>query len=118
MDRHGHCFVIPCFHEQVFSSCSVDKSIRVWDARASPAKACMLTTENAHDSDVNVLNWNKNEPYLVSGGDDGVIKVWDLRQFQVYISYWQFDKFNQNLSHHQTKCQSIIFSSFKTILTN
>jgi ribosome assembly protein RRB1 len=34
-----------------------------------------------HTSNVNVINWNRNEPFLLSGGDDGQLKIWDLRLF-------------------------------------
>lgn len=43
----------------------------------------MLTTAAAHDGDVNVIHWSRREPFLLSGGDDGALRVWDLRQFKV-----------------------------------
>uniref|UniRef100_A0A8C3HC20 Glutamate-rich WD repeat-containing protein 1 n=1 Tax=Chrysemys picta bellii TaxID=8478 RepID=A0A8C3HC20_CHRPI len=64
----------------VFASCSADGSIRVWDVRAAPGRAF----------DVNVISWNRHEPFLLSGGDDGALRVWDLRLFQVSTSVATF----------------------------
>ena len=50
----------------VLVSCSVDKSIRIWDCRAAPSKACMLTAEKCYESDVNAISWNRNEPLMAS----------------------------------------------------
>ncbi|KAG8734574.1 ribosome biosynthesis protein rrb1 [Ceratobasidium sp. 414] len=66
----------------VFASCSSDKSVRVWDVRAKGRRNAVQIAR-AHDSDVNVMSWNRGTSYLlVTGGDEGGIKVWDLRNLK------------------------------------
>ena len=70
--------------QQVFASCSVDRTIRIWNTQQKAARANVLTIPEAHSRDINVINWNSTEKHLLaSGGDDGIIKIWDLRMFQV-----------------------------------
>ena len=66
----------------VFASCSADRSVRVWDVRVKNRKSVTGITQ-AHDEDVNVISWNTGVEYLLcSGGDEGGIKVWDLRNLK------------------------------------
>ena len=63
----------------MFTSCSSDGSIKVWDVRT--ASRCAISI-NAHDVDINALSWNRCEQHLlVSGADDGRFRIWDLRTF-------------------------------------
>eukprot|EP01113_Clastostelium_recurvatum_P046850 TRINITY_DN826_c1_g1_i3.p1 TRINITY_DN826_c1_g1~~TRINITY_DN826_c1_g1_i3.p1 ORF type:complete len:338 (-),score=81.32 TRINITY_DN826_c1_g1_i3:37-1050(-) len=67
--------------QDVFSSCSVDQHIRFWDTRV-PERRPRLSA-HAHNSDINVISWNHKVGYLlVSGDDDGIIRIWDLRNFK------------------------------------
>lgn len=67
----------------VFASCSVDRTLRIWNTQQKPSKANVLTVPEAHSRDINVINWNPIEKHLLaSGGDDGIIKIWDLRMFR------------------------------------
>ncbi|PSN33443.1 Glutamate-rich WD repeat-containing protein 1 [Blattella germanica] len=56
--------------------------IRIWDTRARPNKACMLTANDAHESDVNpvtTVEWHPSEASVfASGGADDQIALWDL----------------------------------------
>jgi ribosome assembly protein RRB1 len=76
----------------VFASCSADRSIRIWDVRVKGRKSAMAV-EGAHENDVNVISWNKlaSASYLlVSGGDEGGIKVWDLRGWNKSVTLAEY----------------------------
>lgn len=67
--------------KEVFASCSVDTTVKIWDSRADVRKA--MITVKAHKSDVNTLSWNKKVPYLLAtGSDDCSFCIWDLRNFK------------------------------------
>eukprot|EP01088_Endostelium_zonatum_P018304 TRINITY_DN5823_c0_g1_i1.p1 TRINITY_DN5823_c0_g1~~TRINITY_DN5823_c0_g1_i1.p1 ORF type:complete len:542 (-),score=156.98 TRINITY_DN5823_c0_g1_i1:32-1657(-) len=66
--------------ENVFASCSADKTIKIWDGRNRTRSAMSIV---AHDCDVNVISWSKQSDFLVaSGADDGSFNIWDLRNFK------------------------------------
>ena len=62
----------------VLATCSVDRTIKLWDLRATQQK-CQMSWQ-AHDCDVNVMSWNTDTKFLLASGDDrGEFKIWDLR---------------------------------------
>ncbi|KAJ6231090.1 glutamate-rich wd repeat-containing protein [Anaeramoeba flamelloides] len=89
----------------VFASCSVDRSIKIWDSRA---KKCGLEIPNAHDSDVNVISWNKiSDNLIASGGDDGIFKIWDLAKIDQELKSFQLEKKKQKRKNHNLQKPSI-----------
>jgi ribosome assembly protein RRB1 len=61
----------------VFASCSVDKTIAIWDIRKGK-KPCIQI--QAHNSDVNVISWNQLASSMIASGcDDGSFSIRDLR---------------------------------------
>ncbi|KAL0052504.1 hypothetical protein WJX82_003231 [Trebouxia sp. C0006] len=63
----------------VFASCSVDHSLRIWDTRE---RSRSMLSVNASDTDMNVISWNRMTSYILASGDEkGVLRVWDLRNF-------------------------------------
>jgi ribosome assembly protein RRB1 len=93
----------------VFASCSADRTVRVWDIRAKGRKS--VVSVEAHSEDVNVISWNKGVDYLLlSGGDEGGLKVWDLRMFKQYvpspIHYVLIDEQERNASSRFLMAQS------------
>ena len=67
--------------EHVLATCSVDRTIKLWDLRATKMKCQMSFT--AHDCDVNVMSWNTKTKFLLASGDDkGEFKIWDLRMLE------------------------------------
>ncbi|VWU48596.1 ribosome assembly protein RRB1, putative [Hepatocystis sp. ex Piliocolobus tephrosceles] len=101
----------------IFAMCSSDKSIKIIDIRnlknqvvtnsnnnnsntnnsntnnSNTNNGTVITINNAHSSDVNVISWNSNGEYLLaSGGDDGLVKIWDIRSASTHVAELNFHK--------------------------
>ena len=55
---------------------SVDKTVRVWDARAKKGQAFLF---KGHSDAVTTLRWGEGGRSLVTGSKDKTIRIWDTR---------------------------------------
>ncbi|MCQ2821527.1 MAG: WD40 repeat domain-containing protein, partial [archaeon] len=59
----------------LYSSCSIDSSIKIWDTEKGENKGELL----GHIGDVNSLVWSHDGSYFASSGEDKTIRFWDLK---------------------------------------
>eukprot|EP00123_Amoebidium_parasiticum_P009176 comp19305_c0_seq1/m.22166 comp19305_c0_seq1/g.22166 ORF comp19305_c0_seq1/g.22166 comp19305_c0_seq1/m.22166 type:complete len:898 (-) comp19305_c0_seq1:632-3325(-) len=77
---HGHFVMMVVFNPKdtnTFASASLDRTIKVWQL-GSPTPNFTL---EGHEKGVNCVDYYQGgeKPYLISGGDDGNVKVWDYQ---------------------------------------
>jgi WD40 repeat protein len=80
----GHLFIVSCLafkpdDPNILVSGSFDKTLKIWDL----SRAACLSTVNAHSDCVNAVSWSTCGKWLVSGGDDKKINIYDAQTFQV-----------------------------------
>ena len=65
--------------KQHFVTCSMDKSIKVWDSKTFKLLKVIDKARHAgHGTSVNKLLWMEHEETLVSCSDDRTISLWDI----------------------------------------
>jgi WD40 repeat protein len=63
----------------LFATCSMDKSIKVWDADTFRLLKVIDRARHAgHGTSVNKLLWSPYHQQLVSASDDRLISVWEI----------------------------------------
>jgi WD40 repeat protein len=61
------------------ASAGGDDALCVYDVGANLVPVLLARQEHAHEQDVNCVRWNPARTgVLVSGGDDGAVRVWRL----------------------------------------
>jgi coatomer subunit beta' len=59
---------------QMLASCSLDTTVKVWNMNFLKSQI----TLTGHEQGVNCVEYFKGDkPYILSGGDDKMIKIWD-----------------------------------------
>lgn len=76
----------------MFASASLDRTIKIWTI-ATPGKGGAKPSANysliGHQAGVNCIDFcaSFDRPHLVSGGDDGHVKVWDYQTKQCLFTF-------------------------------
>jgi len=66
--------------QRLFASCSMDKSIKIWDATTFQLLKVIDRARHAgHGTSINKLLWTSFNNQLISASDDRRISVWDIK---------------------------------------
>lgn len=57
--------------DSMIASCSTDKSINIWDMRSGR----LVQHYDAHKDAINAIEFHPNGNYMISAGNDGLLKV-------------------------------------------
>jgi guanine nucleotide-binding protein G(I)/G(S)/G(T) subunit beta-1 len=79
-------------NSSLFCSGSVDATVKIWDIRTSEKYVGNFAY---HQADVNTVNWYADMKAVLSGSDDGSVRLLDMRSFRQLNEYINVD--NQSL---------------------
>eukprot|EP00931_Biecheleriopsis_adriatica_P020246 TRINITY_DN13599_c0_g2_i1.p1 TRINITY_DN13599_c0_g2~~TRINITY_DN13599_c0_g2_i1.p1 ORF type:complete len:953 (+),score=217.85 TRINITY_DN13599_c0_g2_i1:80-2938(+) len=85
-EGHAH-YVMMCQWNpkdtNIFASCSLDRSIKVWGVSSGATSSCHFTL-TGHQRGVNCVEYSPGgeKPYIISGSDDRSVKIWDYQTKQ------------------------------------
>jgi len=71
----------------IFLSCSTDKTVKLWDSRENVQNKCTMTFYG-HNSDVNCVRWFPDNITFASGGDEGIVRLFDIRSYR-QLNYYK-----------------------------
>lgn len=103
-EGHAH-YVMMCQWNpkdaHIFASASLDRTIKVWGVGGASGSSSAHFSLTGHTRGVNCLDYSPSgeKPYIVSGGDDKTVRVWDYQTKQCL----------QTLSGHTNNVTSTVF---------
>jgi len=71
-------------HQNLFVSGSVDTTARVWDSRQGSRSIANFT---GHTADVNTVQWFPDAHCVLTGSDDGTVRLFDTRSYRQINQY-------------------------------